>query len=462
MWRVAVVAPPETRSDDDQGSNARILSALATTATIDIVTMLELKKTLTDRWDLALVPAIQMNDGGKGTTLAYRSFTIDHPMVIAYGAENEIPLTTLASFGVYDFIPTTESQSWYVDYFTRLRTQLSFFAIYPLAIPTNLEISTSSTNWVIENPKMREVDKMVTKLAAFQTTVLIYGESGTGKELVARELHTRSHRSANPFIAINCGAIPENLIESELFGHKRGSFTDATSDKKGLFEEANNGTLFLDEVGEMPLHLQVKLLRALQERRIQRVGDEEIIPINVRVVAATLRNLEQDVADGRFRDDLLYRLNVVTVQLPPLRERTDEIPSLVKHFITKHAKRLGIRTRGFTDEALATLKNYEWRGNIRELENCVERAMVLSKEPIIGLDQLPPSIRKENAQVVTGGPQNYLALDTFSIKEKTKELEKALISKALEHTRGNRTKAAKVLEISHRALLYKLKEYQFD
>ena len=312
---------------------------------------------------------------------------------------------------------------------------------------------------VAESPAMLEIFQTVNRLSSFNTTVLIVGESGTGKELLARAIHSNSPRRGMPFVPINCGAIPELLMESELFGHKKGSFTDAIRDKAGLFEEANGGTIFLDEIGELPVHLQVKLLRALQEQQIRRVGDDQLIDIDVRVIAATLRNLEQDVANGRFRDDLYYRLNVVTVVIPPLRERVEDIPVLVKHFIKKHCKKLGLTAKKIDKEALDLLLRYQWRGNVRELENCIERALVLSETDVITADSLPeqlhflPETSEEIANI------SKVSADCLSIKQRTRELETGLILKALAKTHGNRTHAAKILEISHRALLYKIKEY---
>jgi len=291
--------------------------------------------------------------------------------------------------------------------------------------------------------------------------VLITGESGTGKELMARAIHESSPRRGKSFIAINCGAIPETLIESELFGHKKGAFTDASRDKKGLFEEASGGTLFLDEIGELPLHLQVKLLRSLQEQTIRRVGDEHDIPIDVRVISATLRNLEEEVKHGRFREDLFYRLNVVSIHLPPLRERTEDIPVLVEHFVRKHAKRLGIPEKRVPPTVLKTLLNYSWPGNARELENCLERALVLSSGDELEMASLPRHIGEPNAS--RGDSLSPAAqMNTLSIKERTVALETDLIRRALAETKGNRTHAAKILEISHRTLLYKLKEYGLE
>jgi two-component system response regulator AtoC len=246
-------------------------------------------------------------------------------------------------------------------------------------------------------------------------------------------------------------------MESELFGHKKGAFTDASRDKKGLFEEADGGTLFLDEVGDLPLHLQVKLLRALQEQTIRRVGDENDIPIDVRVISATLRDLDEEMARGTFRDDLLYRLNVVSIHLPALRERPEDITILIEHFLKKHSKRLGIPEKTIPPEVLKTLVDYPWPGNARELENCLERALVLSDGEVIQLSALPSHIVPDNAARRTSTVLNDS--DSLSIKEHTERLERDLITRALQHTNGNKTHAAKILEISHRTLLYKLKEY---
>ncbi|MBX7136349.1 MAG: sigma-54 dependent transcriptional regulator [Oligoflexia bacterium] len=315
------------------------------------------------------------------------------------------------------------------------------------------------SNIIAQSQSMRDIFETVKRLANFNTTVLITGESGTGKELLARAIHHNSPRRGRPFIAINCGAIPENLMESELFGHKKGAFTDASRDKRGLFEEASGGTIFLDEIGEMPPHLQVKLLRALQEQQIRRVGDEELVTIDVRVIAATLRDLEEDVKMGRFRDDLYYRLNVVSMHIPPLRERPEDLPVLIQHFLKKHNKRLGLNVKGVDPEALRCMLAYYWKGNVRELENCVERALVLTDSEMIDLESLPAQLRKPAAPVAAVSQLDSIPDDNLSIKQRTKALEVDLIQKALKKTAGNRTHAARVLEISHRALLYKLKEY---
>ncbi len=307
------------------------------------------------------------------------------------------------------------------------------------------------------NEKVQKLLNMVIKIAPYKSTVLIQGESGTGKEIVARLLHDLSPRAKGPFIAINCGAIPENLLESELFGHVKGAFTDAHKDKKGLIEEADGGTLFLDEVAELPLSLQVKLLRFLQEGEIRRIGDNRDIKVDVRVVAASAVNIAAAVQNGRFREDLFYRLNVLQVAIPPLRERREDIPLLIAHFITQSNHRHEKKVNGFSPEAMELMVNYSWPGNVRELENSVERAVVLSDTPIIEADILPEKYLPKEAMaknlVTTADPE------ILSIKEATSRLERELIIKALQKTDGNRTKAAKLLDLSHRALLYKLHDY---
>ncbi len=317
----------------------------------------------------------------------------------------------------------------------------------------------SFSNIVAQSESMAEIFEMIKKIADYKTTVMIYGESGTGKELIAQAIHYNSNRRNKRFVAINCGAVPENLLESEFFGHKRGSFTDATRDKKGLFQEADGGTILLDEVGDLPLHLQVKLLRVLQEGEIRPVGDEQLIPIDVRVIAATLRDLEQEVIDGKFRDDLFYRLNVVTIRIPPLRERKEDIPLLVDFFMKKNQEKLGLTVHEVSKDAMNALLDHEWPGNVRELENCIERAMILTEEEKITVQSLPKTIKGGAATV---SPFVTIAVDDLSIKTHTKALEKYLIAKALEKTRGNRTHAARLLEISHRTLLYKLKDYNMS
>jgi two-component system response regulator AtoC len=295
------------------------------------------------------------------------------------------------------------------------------------------------------------------KVAKHPSTVLITGESGSGKELVARLIHDSGPRASAPFVAVNCGAIPEHLLESELFGHARGAFTGAVESRKGLFEEADDGTLFLDEIGELPVTLQVKLLRALQEGEVRPVGDNTARAVDVRVIAATSRDLESDVRASRFREDLFYRLNVVRLQLPPLRDRREDLPELLRHFVQLFNKRLGLAIKGVTPSAMRLLMDYSWPGNVRELENVVERAMVLADDAHIDVAQLPPAVQTPGSAVAASGDDIDL-----SIKRRTESLERTLIARALQQTGGNRTRAARLLELSHRALLYKIKDYGLE
>jgi two-component system, NtrC family, response regulator AtoC len=303
---------------------------------------------------------------------------------------------------------------------------------------------------------LQQAVSIARKVARHPSTVLITGESGTGKELIASLIHEAGPRSGGPFVAVNCGAIPEHLLESELFGHARGAFTGAVEDRRGLFEEASGGSLFLDEIGELPLALQVKLLRALQESEVRPVGDNVSRPVDVRVISATARDLEAEVRAGRFRADLFYRVNVVRIHLPPLRERREDIPELVQHFVTVFNGRLSLRITGASPAAMKVLMDYPWPGNIRELENVVERAMVLSDGHRIEVEHLPPTVRQPGAAVADDDD-----LD-LSIKRRGEVLERSLIKRALEQTGGNRTRAARLLDLSHRALLYKIKEYGLE
>ncbi|HEX9305911.1 MAG TPA: sigma-54 dependent transcriptional regulator [Anaeromyxobacter sp.] len=322
---------------------------------------------------------------------------------------------------------------------------------------TELAGEYGSANLVGASEPMQEVLRQLRKLAPQKTTVLLQGESGTGKELVARALHDLSPRASLPFVAVNCGAIPSELIESELFGHVRGAFTDASRTKKGLVEEADGGTLFLDEVGELPLQLQPKLLRFLEDEEVRPLGDVRARRVDVRVVAASARDLRRAVAAGQFREDLLYRLDVVAVRLPPLRERGADVEALAAHFLARHARlRPELSGVRLSDEARDALLAHRWPGNVRELEHALERAVVLAEGPVIREEDLPETVRAPAAApaaAAAGGD------GTLSVKRATRALEERLIRAALEKTGGNRTRAAELLELSYRALLYKIKDY---
>jgi two-component system NtrC family response regulator len=302
---------------------------------------------------------------------------------------------------------------------------------------------------VAHSARMEAVMQMAGQVAASDATVLILGESGTGKELVARAIHYNSPRKDKPLVTVNCPSIPDNLLESELFGHVRGAFTGAIKDRKGKFEIADGGTIFLDEIGDLRSDVQAKLLRVLQEHEIERLGDSKTRKIDVRVIAATNKNLEEMVKTGSFREDLYYRLSVVPIHIPPLRERKEEIPYLVDFFINRYA---GDRTFRVTAEALAALQTYDWPGNVRELENVIERAVVLATDDDITLDSLPPSFRSQSTAKQTDNA-NPSSLP---------EIEKRAILEALEKTGGNRSKAARMLQIPRHVLLYRLRKYGID
>ena len=311
---------------------------------------------------------------------------------------------------------------------------------------------------VAASKPMIELLEMLERTAAFKTTALLIGESGTGKEVLARAIHAQSPRREEPFVAVNCGAIPENLLESELFGHTRGAFTGANRARRGLFAEADGGTLFLDEVGELPLALQVKLLRAIQEEEVRPIGSEKAVPVDARLITATARDLDAEVREGRFREDLYYRLNVVRLDVPPLRERREDIPLLVDHFVTGFRQRLGKPIAGIADDALDRLSTYPWPGNVRELENVIERAVILADGDRITLRELPSSVASAPA---AGGAEGESG-GRYALKAARRRAETDAIKRALKACDGNRTHAAKLLEISHRALLYKLKEYEIS
>jgi DNA-binding NtrC family response regulator len=323
------------------------------------------------------------------------------------------------------------------------------------ALKSALDDRLRLDNVVGDDPRMQSIIKTVKAVADTRTTVLITGESGTGKTLLARALHSLSTRKAGPFVEVNCGALPESLLESELFGHQKGAFTGAIRDKIGKFEAAAGGTIFLDEIGTSSPAFQVKLLRVLQDRVIERVGDTKTIPVDVRIVLATNKNLEKAVASGEFREDLYYRIHVVSIEMPPLRERPSDIASLAEHFLRRFAADHGRPARHFSPTALLQLAHAPWPGNVRQLENVIERAVVLSHAETIDVADLPALPRPPAGAVVTGdavpaGPPRPL-------KEALAEPEKRLIEQALAHCGGNRERAAKVLGINRSTLFHKLK-----
>ena len=318
-----------------------------------------------------------------------------------------------------------------------------------------LEKKYTFNNIIGKSGRMQAVFSLVERVARTTSTVLIHGESGTGKELIARAIHYASPRASNRFLSINCGALPENLLESELFGHERGAFTGAVREKKGLFQEANHGTIFLDEIGEMSLTMQVKLLRALQERKVRKVGGNLEESVDVRVIAATNQNLEERIVRGEFREDLFYRINVIPISLPPLRQRREDIPLLVDFFLHKYCEQMGLAARQISVDAMRMLETHDWPGNVRELENMIERTLALSHGETITTKDLPVQLlthRKSHAEIVTL-PEEGLDLEAY-----LEDIRAQLMVQALERTSGVQTQAAELLGMSFRSFRYYAKK----
>ena len=368
----------------------------------------------------------------------------------AYGGED----AAIAAMkeGAYDYLPKPFRPDEVVltlrkaEERERLRQEV-------VGLKAQLAAGPADRGLIVESAAMRQALALVTRVAAHNTTVLITGESGTGKEVVARAIHRASPRAAKAFVGINCAAIPEALLESELFGHVRGAFTGASADKTGLFEAANGGTILLDEIGELPLGLQAKLLRVLQENEIRRVGDKKTRRVDARVLAATARDLEAEVRAGRFREDLFYRIHVVVITLPPLREREDDIAPLARHFAARLAQRLG-RPLALADDAIAWLTQQPWPGNVRELENAIERAAVLNEKPLLEQKdfQIVPPLRI--GERGSGGEGS-----DGTLKSAVEDAERVAIIAALKATDGNRRAAAERLGVSLRTLFYKIDRY---
>ena len=308
-----------------------------------------------------------------------------------------------------------------------------------------------SSGLVGNTPQMKQIFHMIADVAPSTASILILGETGTGKELVANAVHCQSDRACMPFVALHCAALSEGVLESELFGHEKGAFTGAVQTRKGRFEMADGGTLFLDEVGEMSLKVQVKLLRVLEKGEFERVGGEKTLKVDVRLITATNRNLEKEVSEGRFREDLFYRLNVITIHLPPLRERKDDIPILSNFFVIKYTKKYKKEIKGFAPEAMEALCAYHWPGNVRELENVVERAIVLCKKNTISVEHLPRNVVPD---------KDDMSVIKIPVGISLKEAEKEIIQKTLQMTHGSKKEASKILGISNRKIEYKVKEWQ--
>jgi two-component system response regulator PilR (NtrC family) len=330
-----------------------------------------------------------------------------------------------------------------------------------VALKEKLSDKEKFENIVGADPKMHKIFELIDTIAQTDSTVLISGESGTGKELIARAIHSKCSRSSQKFISINCGALPENLLESELFGHKKGSFTDAYQDKEGLFEAANQGTLFLDEISEMSQKMQVKILRAIQEKVIRRVGGNQEIQVDVRIITATNRDLVESIEKGEFRSDLYYRLNVISIKVPPLRERKEDIPILMQYFLQRYNKKFAKDIQGFEKKVLECFQNYNWPGNVRELENFIERGIALEKGQIISASSLPSEvIYNLDATPVTGADwQAMLGLGKLNLTQYIDNVSKNIIVRALELNNGNIKKTAASLQVNYRSLRYLIDKF---
>ncbi len=382
-------------------------------------------------------------------------------------ARPDVPVIIITAHGTVDSAVEAIKLGAF-DYITKPFDQAEIQAVIAKAAKTH----ESAQKWIKPDggkgrhaiigasPQMAEIFKIIEKVADTPSTVLITGESGTGKELIATALHEGSSRRDKPLIKINCAAIPKDLMESELFGYERGAFTGAVTSKPGRFELADGGTLFLDEIAEIPVEMQVKLLRALQESEFERVGGIKTVRVDVRLIAATNRDLKAEIEAGRFRKDLYYRLNVVPIVLPPLRERKSDIPMLAQHFIDKYNRKLNKKIEGISDDALALLQAYPWPGNIRELENLMERVLLFADGPQITTRDLPEPVKSGSvpADDKKDVPPAEGSLKDI-VRQKSAELEKDLIQKALAETGGNVTRAAKLLQISRKSLQTKMKEF---
>ncbi len=369
-------------------------------------------------------------------------------LMSAYGTE-ELALEAM-KLGAYDYLAKPFQPSEALLTIRKARERERFRRTNKL-LRRDVQRSLGDRPIVAASPAMIELLEVMERAAAFKATVLLTGESGTGKEVLARAIHAQSPRRHEAFVAINCGAIPETLLESELFGHARGAFTGADRPRRGLLVEASGGTLFLDEIGELPTPLQVKLLRVLQEEEVHPLGESKPRAVDVRVIAATARDLEDEVEAGRFREDLFYRLNVVRLEVPPLRQRREDIPLLVDHFFASFRETLDKPLLGIADEALERLVAYAWPGNVRELANVIERAVILAAGDRLEASDLPDNLLQPAAGSGEGRE--------LSLKRVRRAAEAETIRRALRATGGNRTRAARLLEISHRALLYKIKDY---
>ena len=412
--------------------------------------------------DIVVTDLVMPKVGGMEVLRAVNSSNPDVPVIIITAHGTVDSAVEAIKLGAFDYITKPFDQA-------EIQSVIAKAARTHDIAQRNARVDGRARAAIVgESPQMQEIFKIIEQVADTPSTVLLTGESGTGKELIATALHEGSSRRSKPLIRINCAAIPKDLMESELFGYERGAFTGAVTSKPGRFELADGGTLFLDEIAEIPVEMQVKILRALQESEFERVGGIKTTRVDVRLIAATNRDLELEIEAGRFRKDLYYRLAVVPIVLPALRERQSDIPMLTRHFIEKYNRKLNKKIEGITEEALSRLQTYPWPGNIRELENLMERVLLFADGPTIATKDLPDHIRQGAAQATAPTPGAIAAPTDGApaetglkdiVRMKSAELEKDLIAKALEETGGNVTRAARLLQISRKSLQTKMKEF---
>lgn len=449
---------PEILVVDDDASHRRMLSTVlaaegyAVSHAADGMQAVEAVKE--KFYDLILMD-IQMNRmGGIEALKLIKEVSPGIPIIIMTGYASVNTAVEALKSGAYDYITKPLDID---DLMIHVKNALSHFRLEQenLFLKERLELQFDFSKIIGRSKPMVKMYETLSQVAPSDATVLITGESGTGKELVANAIHHNSPRKDKPFIKVNCAALPETLLESELFGHEKGAFTGADTQKKGRFHHAHTGTIFLDEIAEMPATTQVKILRVLQEKEFEPLGSSKTIKINIRVIAASNRILEEEIESGNFREDLYYRINVVSVKIPPLRDRKDDIPLLADYFLKKYADKNKKMIKGFAPRTIDLLMRHYWPGNVRELENAVERSVILSREEMISPENLPDAIRKLEQEIPEDGAG-------FSAGKSLKEVEQQMILRTLEDANGNRTHAADILGISRRTLQLKLKKYNLQ
>ena len=443
---------------EDEASFRDILQIGLSPEGFDIVavgTLAEAKGILSERRVDAIVSDLRLTDGSGIELLIWmKDQGLEIPVVIMTAFATTETTVQALNLGAVDFLTKTKND---IQEITKVLK-----GIFAVSEPSVSGYEGAEIGELVGvGPTIRKIQALIGKVARVDATVLVTGESGTGKEVVARLIHRYSDRAHGPFVAVNCGALPENLLESELFGYEKGAFTGATGSKCGLFEEAAGGVLFLDEIGEIPLPLQVKLLRALQERRVRRLGDTRERAVDVRIICATNRDLRAQAESGKFREDLFYRVNILHLELPPLRERREDLPVLVDHFLARFARKLGKPVMRFSEDALELLNHYPFRGNVRELENLVERCVALNSGGAIGRDLFPDSLLLEaEGRSLPGARAASVQIPEagFDLEAWLSALKGHLMFKALERAEQNRTRAARILGMSFRAYRYWLQE----